>query len=183
MIIHKSHSKQDLLDIVNTLNLKITIGHGDNKSNIQDKYYDYFKNENNVNYEDNVYSINDKRHLQIYLKNETPKKVLNVKDKKVVMSICKEIIKYCNNNYWLAYTKYDTEKELEDDMLFIIQYGDLPSVRRCCKLMNENVMSTTKYEPIISPQIKKELDDKNKSKLKNRYFCKFLKGPITIRFD
>ncbi len=75
MIIHKSHSKQDLLDIVNTLNLKITIGHGDNKSNIQDKYYDYFKNENNVNYEDNVYSISDKRHLQIYLKNETPKKV------------------------------------------------------------------------------------------------------------
>jgi len=183
MIINKSHSKQDLLDIVNTLQLKITISHGDNKKDIQDKYYDYFKNEINISYHKNVYNIADKRQLQVYLNNKTPKKVLNVKDKKVVMSICKEIINYCTHNYWLPYTKYETEKELEDDMLFIIQYGDLPSVRRCCKLMNENVMSKKKYDPIISPQVKKEIEDKNNGKIKNRYFCKFVKGPITITFE
>ena len=184
--ISKTHSKQDLLDIVNTLNLKITISHGDCKKDIQTKYYDYLSNKNdNITYEKNAYNINDKISLQSYLINKTPKKILNVKDKKAVMSICKNIISYCNNSFWLPSNNYETEKEIQDDMLFIIQFGDLPSVRRCCRLMNSNPMKspTTTYDPIVSPEIQKELQEKHKSKTMNQYMCKFKRGPITIYFS
>ena len=181
--ISETHSKQDLLDIVNTLDLKITISHGDVKKDIQSKYYDYLKQTDNLSYQTNVYQINDKLQLQNYLLNKTPKKILNVKDKKAVMLICKNIISYCKNNYWLPSNKYQTEKDISDDMLFIIQYGDLPSVRRCCLLMNSNPLSTFKYEPIISPEIKKELQEKHTAKNMNKYMCKIRHGSITVYFD
>jgi len=37
MIIHKSHSKLDLLEIINDLDLKIVHSHQDNKKDIQEK--------------------------------------------------------------------------------------------------------------------------------------------------
>ncbi len=37
MIIDKSHSKADLIDLINLLELKIEFSHADNKKDIQDK--------------------------------------------------------------------------------------------------------------------------------------------------
>ena len=34
MLIHKSHSKTDLTELINNLNLKIVFSHQDNKKNI-----------------------------------------------------------------------------------------------------------------------------------------------------
>jgi len=181
--IDKSHSKQDLLDIANTLDLHITIAHGERKKDIQEKFYNYFQDLDNISYQDNVYNIKDKIGLIHYLISKTPKKILNVKDKKVVMCICKNIIGYCNNKYWLPYNKYKTSQEIHDDMLFIIQFGDLPSVRRCCRLMNQNVMNTFTYEPIISAEVKKDIQEKIEMKTTNRYICKIRRGPITLYFD
>ena len=43
------------------------------------------------------------------------------------MMLCKHIIQYCRNNFDLEYTKYQNIKELQDDMDFIKQFGDIPS--------------------------------------------------------
>ena len=37
MLIHKSHSKTDLIDLINHINLKVVFSHQDNKRNIQTK--------------------------------------------------------------------------------------------------------------------------------------------------
>ena len=163
MLIHKSHSKTDLIDLINHVNLKVVFSHQDNKRNIQDKLYELLETQFAI--EKNFYNIDNKDGLIQYLTNQNPKKTLTIKQKNDVMMICKHIIQYCKNNYEISHTKYDTMKDLQDDMDYIKQFGDIPSVRRCCRLMNEDIkMNGIKFNPLISPQVKKDLEEKKTMK-------------------
>lgn len=159
MIIHKSHSKTDLIELINDLNLNIHFSHQDNKKNIQDKFIEFIKG--SLDIKKNFYNINDKDELIQYLKNPNPKKTLTIKEKNNVMLICKHIIQYCKNNYDLSLCKYNKYQDLIDDMDYVKQFGDIPSVRRCCRLMNEDVKAGgVKFKPLISPQVQRDLDEK-----------------------
>jgi len=163
MIIHKTHSKTDLIDLINHLNLKIVFSHQDNKKDIQDKLSEFIKN--NIIIKKNFYNIENKDGLIQYLQNINPKKTLTIKERNNVMMICKHIIAYTKNNYDIDLTKYQTLKDMQDDMDFIKQFGDIPSVRRACRLMNDDPkFKGYKFIPLISPQVQKELDDKKISK-------------------
>ncbi len=180
-MIHKTHSKTDLIELINTLDLPVINSHQDNKKSIQLKLLQVLGKD--LTFTDNVYKIHNTNELRAYLMNTNPKKSLNVKEKKDLMMICKKIIHYCLNGYCLYKSQYNTLQEIEDDMLYIKQFGDLPSVRRACRLMNDNIMSKTTYEPLISPQVKKQLEEKERLKNKNIYECRIRKGPFTIKFD
>ena len=182
MNINKTHSKTDLVELINTIDLPVVFGHSDNKKSIQSKLITAL--EKDIFFKVNVYNISNKDELIIFLTNPSPKKTLSVKEKKTIMKICKAIVMYANCDYFIEGQNYYKDmKQIEDDMLYISQYGDLPSVRRACKLMNANIMSKKHYEPLISPQVRKEIDEKVKLKTKNQYACKILKGPFVITFD
>ena len=182
MNINKTHSKTDLVELINTIDLPVVFGHSDNKKSIQSKLITAL--EKDIFFKVNVYNISNKDELIIFLTNPSPKKTLSVKEKKTIMKICKAIVMYANCDYFIEGQNYYKDmKQIEDDMLYISQYGDLPSVRRACKLMNANIMSKKHYEPLISPQVRKEIDEKVKLKTKNHYACKILKGPFVITFD
>jgi len=158
-MIHKSHSKTDLIDLINDLLLDIHFSHQDNKKNLQDKFIEFMKTQFSI--KKNFYNINDKDELIQYLKNPNPKKTLTIKEKNDVMMICKHIIQYCKNNFDLSLCKYKNYQDLIDDMDYIKQFGDIPSVRRCCRLMNEDVKTGgVKFIPLISPQVQRDLDEK-----------------------
>tara|TARA_Y100000004_G_scaffold84656_1_gene95026 strand:+ start:2648 stop:3205 length:558 start_codon:yes stop_codon:yes gene_type:complete len=181
--IDKSHSKNDLIDIINTINVPIVFSHANNKRDIQDKLMELFESEQNIIFKPNVYKIETIKDLRIYVSNPNPKKILTVKDKQTIMLICKEIVKFCKNKYIISKTNYKTIRDLEDDMLYIIQFGDLPSVRRVCRLMNDNIQRSQLWKPIISPQVRKLLDDKEKSKKINPSSIIIKKGDYKISFD
>ena len=183
-MIHKSHSKQELIDIINDLQISnIELSHSDTKSDTHAKILAYMDATPTDKYLDNVYRINDTHDLRVYLNNQNPKKNLSVKEKSVVMGICKEITRYAKSNYIVQNTRYSSIKELEDDMLYIVQYGDLPSVRRATKLMNENIQRTRHWTCIISPQMKKVIDEKEEQKRTNSYHATFRRGEFTVSFD
>ena len=181
--IDKSHSKNDLIDIINTIDVPIVFSHANNKRDIQDKLMELFELNIPIVFQPNVYKIQTLKDLRIYVSNPNPKKIFSVKDKQTIMLICKEIVKFCNNNYILSKTNYKTIRDLEDDMLYIIQFGDLPSVRRVCRLMNDNVQKSQIWTPIISPPVKKVLDEKEKSKQINPSSIIINKGHYNIIFD
>ena len=182
-MIDKSHSKTDLVELINTLNLKVVFNHSDNKNSIQNKLKNFIDDNSELKLEKNIYNVHDKRTLSLYLKNPNPKKYLNVKEKNNIMFICKNIIKYCKAGYCIHSSSYNNEQEIIDDMNYIKQYGDVPSCRRCCKLMNENKASTIKYTPLISPQVQKQLKDKEtqKKKIYNQLIVKT--GHFELFFD
>jgi len=181
--IDKSHSKTDLIDIINSINLPIIFSHGHNKRDIQEKIEEVFESKEDLSFSENVYNINTIKDLQIYVANPNPKKVLSVKDKSNVMSICREICKYCKNKYIVEKTNYKNITDLHDDMRYIVQFGDLPSVRRACKLMNKNIQTIQQWIPIISPQVKKTLLEKEKSKNIFSFGIKATKGNYILKFD
>jgi len=186
MIIHKTHSKTDLIELINTLNLKVVFSHQDNKRDIQDKLIECLKHK--VDIKPNVYNIDNKDGLIQYLQKPNSKKTLTIKEKNDVMTLCKHIIQYCKTGYYLESTKYETLKDLQDDMDYIKQFGDIPSCRRTCKLMNQDPkFHDIKFIPLISPQVQKSLDEKKVSKVK--YFNKIKirnatpENPIIVSFD
>lgn len=188
MIIHKSHSKTDLIDLINHLNLKIVFSHQDNKKNIQDKINQFINENKDIDIKNNFYNIDNKDGLISYLQNINSKKTLTIKEKNNVMLICKRIIQYCKNNYEFDFAQYDSLQDLQDDMDYIKQFGDIPSVRRCCRLMNEDPkFGGINFTPLISPQVKKDLDEKKITK--KTYFTKLKirratpENPIIVYFD
>jgi phage host-nuclease inhibitor protein Gam len=186
MIIDKSHSKTDLIDLINDLNLPVVHSHQDNKKDIQDKFIHCLNEKLTI--PENFYKIKTKEDLINYIKNKNPKKTLSIKEKQDVMKICKKIIQYCKSNYDLENTDYNNYQELIDDMDYIKQFGDIPSVRRCCRLMNDDVKTSgIKFIPLISPQVKKELEEKNNVKAVKTYKLTIKRAtpeqPIVLYFD
>tara|TARA_R110000824_G_scaffold235476_1_gene424270 strand:+ start:2322 stop:2879 length:558 start_codon:yes stop_codon:yes gene_type:complete len=181
--IDKSHSKTDLINIINSVGVPIVFSHECNKKTIQDKLTELFKENKNLIFDDNVYNINSLKELRIYISNPNPKKTISVKEKQTIMAVCKDIITYCKNKYLIEKSNYKTIKDLHDDMRWICLFGDLPSVRRVCKLMNLNIQKTQQWIPIISPQVKKILDDKERCKNTPSFGIRVANGKFHLHFD
>jgi hypothetical protein len=186
MIIDKSHSKTDLIELINDLNLPIVHSHQDCKLDIQNKFKECMSKKFEI--QDNFYKIKNKEDLISYLENKNPKKTLTIKEKQAVMLICKKIIQYCKSDFDLTITDYKDQKELIDDMDYIKQFGDIPSARRCCRLINEDPkMGGLKFKPLISPQVQKDLDQKKKTKKVISYKLMIKRAteeePIILYFD
>jgi hypothetical protein len=56
------------------------------------------------------------------------------------MQICKNIINYCKGGYNIDNCDiYNNIKDISDDLDYIKQFGDIPSVRRACKLISKSL--------------------------------------------
>lgn len=167
MNIHKTHSRLDLIELINTIDIPLVFSHVDNKKDIHNKLSNLFcdASKHKPFIYPNVYKIKTYIDLKVYLERPNPKKSLTVKEKKDIMKICKHIIFYCKNNKCIEISEYynDTQ-QIIDDMNYIKQWGDIPSVRRCCKLMNQGLDDDQKYIPLISPQTQLKLNEKIKHK-------------------
>lgn len=162
-MIHKTFSKTDLIDIINHLGLPVVFSHQDTKKNIQDKIKSIMKDDFEI--KKNYFNIDTKDQLVVYLEKQNPRKSLTTKEKNDVMSISKFIINYCKAGFDLDCSKYNDIQEIIDDMDYIKQFGDIPSVRRCCKLLKDDVkLQGITFKPYISPQVQKTLDDKKINK-------------------
>ena len=187
IVIHKSHSKNELFDLINLINIPIIFSHCDNKKQLHTKLNDIL--ETTFEIKQNHYHIKSIDDLKIFLKNKNPKKTLSVKEKNDVMIIAKHVINYCKNGFHLEYSyKYTDYKQIEDDMDFIKQFGDIPSVRRCCRLLKEDpYFIDNDFTPLISPQCQRVLDTKMFSKKVKLNCLKIKRGtkeePIIVLFD
>ena len=84
MNIHKTHSRLDLIELINTIDIPIVFSHVDNKKDIHRKITDLFLDTSLQKplYSPNVYKINTYTDLRFYLEKANPKKQLSVKEKK-----------------------------------------------------------------------------------------------------
>jgi len=184
MIIHKSHSKLDLIEIINDLNLNIVFSHQDQKKDIQEKLKTFWEHGSGFIFKSNIYLIKNLHDLKCYLKQQSPKKKISIKEKKTVMFIAKNVINYCLHGKVLEWSQYyNSHQQIEDDLMYIKQFGDIPSVRRACNLMNLTLTPEQHFIPLISPQVKEKL--KLKKEIKYHIVPKFNRntGSFKLTFD
>ena len=95
IIIHKSHSKTDLIDLINYLGLNIIFNHSNNKKELHQKMNDFLETTTDSFFQANHFNLDTPGHLKGYLIRANPKKTLSIKEKQDVMgiSICPPIIK------------------------------------------------------------------------------------------
>tara|TARA_R110000822_G_scaffold291861_1_gene413839 strand:+ start:20 stop:586 length:567 start_codon:yes stop_codon:yes gene_type:complete len=185
--INKTHSKNDLFDLINLVNIPIVFSHSDNKQDLHDKINDILKEPFEI--KPNHFGITNIDNLKEFLKNKNPKKTLTVKEKSEVMAIAKHIINYCKNGYELEYSyKYNSHIEIKDDCDYIKAFGDTPSVRRACRLINQDpFFANDKFIPLISPQVKRVLEAKLLTKSVRMNCLKIRRGtpecPVIVVFD
>lgn len=178
MIIDKTHSKKDIIKLFNKHGVKIDENKtkGDILNSIE-SYINEFKYDN---------KIKNLTELKLYLQNKSPKQRPSSEEKNIIMFISKKIIKWSKNDYIFDGT-YSNKQNVFDDVMRIYKWGDLPSVRRACKLYNASPFCINHINPIISEEIQDELN-KNKIikqnviyKLKIRRATK--EEPIILNFD
>jgi hypothetical protein len=185
MIIHKSFSKNDLIEIINLLNLPIRFNHSDNKKTIQSKLIDFINEEKPFDIIDNYHNINSKASLKHFILKTNPKKTLTIKEKNDVMKIAKFIINYSKSNYDLDnHPYYSNHQQIKDDMDYIKQFGDVPSVRRCCRLLKDDPQfACVEFKPLVSPQVQQLLDEKQIIKRKFFPSLKWSEDSVLVYFD
>lgn len=184
VVIHKSHSKKDLLNIIQIF--KFDIGNTDKlkKKDIVKRLQQYILLLDKIEPELEVYMFFDIIELKQFLCNCNPKKVLTIKEKNNVINICKKIKNYCYNKYELSVSLYDDYDEILKDAKYIEPYGDIPSVRKVCNLLNKDIYYNFNLSPKMSKQTIKELENKRLMKeIKNPVSLRIIRKHIILNFD
>jgi len=182
LVIHKSFTRNDLIGIIDDLPLPICISKSDYKDDIKKKIYGAIEHDKSMVFTSLKYpEIRNITELLCYLKNENPKRRMSSKEKDNIIAISKKIIHYCDVDYRIEYSDYETQQEVVDDVNYIRQYGDLLSVRKACEKYNLQG-GIVKLEPVLSLEKKEQL---RKKKLKRTVHSgvRFVRKETWITFD
>ena len=180
-MIHKTHSKKNLIDLFNDLNYKIN--RNKTKKSIIDEIVNLIQKKAIQIKKINSYQLKNLDDLIYYLSTPNNKEKISIEEKKEVMIKCKKIIQYSKSDYNIKLTEYKNNQQIYNDVIFISPYGFIPSVRRACKLYNQDINKKNHINPIISDKIQKELDFKeNIKKIKKEKF-KIKYGEFSVIFD
>tara|TARA_R110000737_G_scaffold157324_1_gene185843 strand:+ start:10734 stop:11273 length:540 start_codon:yes stop_codon:yes gene_type:complete len=179
MLIDKTHSKKDIIQLFKNHGVKI-----DNKlskaqivNNLDDKFQD-------LKFNDRIKNITE---FNDYLKKPTPKQRPNAQQKTDIMFKAKKIIRWSNGGYMNCGTIYSSNEEAHRDIMDIYMWGDLSSIRRACRLYNANLKGLHHVNPILSYEVQEELNNNkiikksHSYKLIIRYATK--ENPIVIDFS
>jgi len=150
MIVDKSHSKKDLVNLFRKLGVIIDVDLTKGKivSNIENYIVDVVYND----------KIKNCTQLKDYLKNVSNKQRPTSQQKRDIMFCSKKIIKWAKNDYIFDMTTYCSATDPYNDIMSIYMWGDFPSTRRACRLYNLSVYCKNHVNPIISEEVQDELN-------------------------
>ena len=168
-MIHKTFSKLDLKDFISDLKINILYYEALNKYQLVKALNLYMKNDNQYDFINSVIFKNkDLDYFKLYLSLPNPNKLLSVKEKNEILKTCKEIIHYCNTGFCIENTIFSDLDSLIDNLDNVKQYGDIPSVRRCCRLIKGDIKINRVFIPVISDKVIRDLELKKQNKIKNK---------------
>ena len=184
MIIHKTHSKSELVKIIELFYINISNPKQYRKIDLSALLVNQLQQIESLTISyDNPYYFTNIIDLKYYLINVNPKKILTIKERNNVITICKKLKHYCNNNYCVDIADYENIHQITADATYISNFGDIPSVRRTIKLINIDPLRVIKIQPIISDIVKKELDKKLLYKKKNMSCLVCKTGLFYVKFE
>lgn len=181
MIIHKSHSKLELVKIILELNIKIKNPRQYKKIHLSALLIDQLDTVENIKASIHL-PFNNIIDLKHYLINVNPNKILTIKEKNDIIHKCKQIKHYCRNGFNINISEYKDDKELMKDIQLVQRHGSIPSCRKAIKEYNMNPVKDD-IDIYIPPHILKELEIKNRLKERKGQRLELRTGKFLIGFD
>ena len=163
MKIHDTYTKKDLVKIIEELQIP--------NIDIKLTRYDIVKE---------LYNYWDEYGLD-FLENENQNKKLTIKEKNNIILKAKKIIAFHKNGYIIERSLYNNFQEIIDDCNYISQYGDISSVRRAIKFINQKY--DLNINCIIPNETKELLDEKEEIKKSSVKGFSFKTGKFIVQFD
>lgn len=182
-MIDKSHSKKELIAIIQTFEIPVEDMFDLTKTQLQNNLMRELSNMKSLKPDYDEYCIETIEQLKEYLKNQNQLKVLSIKDKDRIMNLSKFIIHYCKNNYMIAPSHFTCIDEIIETGREISQYGDVPTARRAVELLNNDPKIEDNFKIKISPKIEKKLKEKQDIKKIETPKIKVNKGFYRIEFS
>ena len=164
MKIHSTYTKKDLVNIINKY--KIDIDTSLTRFNIVRLFHN------------NDYITEYNLH---FLCDENPNKVLSIKEKNHVVLKAKELTCLKKNGFNLDKSLFTSEYDVIQTALFISNYGDISSVRRAVKFVNEHYDKNIVCK--ISQSVKQNLLIKDVIKSNSVPCLQCKKGNFIVTFD
>ena len=183
MKIHTSHSRKELIQIIQQFNIDIPNCIDLPKKEIQVLLANKLLEIEEIDEEDEYFFVKDKNELVEYLSKPNQSKILTIKEKDNVMLTAKKIISYCKNTYFLTPYNYETFEDLLKEAEYIAKFGDIPSCRRAINMLNNDPKLDYKIEIVLSKRVKKELQKKEKLKLNSIPKAVIKRGNFIVYFD
>jgi len=181
--IHKSHSRRDILEIVKLFKLPIDDVDDYNKKELSEKVIDTLNSIDNIIPDDQFYGIENLQELKEHLIKPNQKKILSIKDKAEIMKTAKLIISFCKGGYVVEISYFDSLEQIYSEARRIAQFGDLPTCRRMCSLLNKNPYCNERIYPVISKKVQKDLEIKKLTSKKVHTSLHVKHGKILVMFD
>ncbi len=179
MLVDKSHSKKDIVNLFKKHGVIIDdkLSKGNIIKNIESYMNDFQYNK----------KIKNKTELKDYLKKQSPKQRPNTQQKTEIMFKAKKIIKWANNDYIFDGATYTNSEDPYNDIMSIYMWGDLPSVRRACRMYNLSIHSKNHINPVITADVEEELNNNKFIKQQVMYQLTIRRAtkenPIVVNFD
>ena len=180
--IHKTHTRNDLISMIDHLPLPIIVAKSDMKDDLKKKFIDVIDEQKSLHFKSLKYpEITNITELLCYLKLENPRRRMTSKEKDNIIALSKKIIHFCDVDYSVDLSDYENLQDIIDDVNYIRQFGDLLSVRKACEKYNQQ-SGIVKLDPILSLE-KKEQIKKKKEKKNIHSRIKFERKSVIIDFD
>jgi len=182
MIIHKSHSKNELCRMIDLLRLDIANPKQYKKIDCAGIMVHHINTLDSI--EPSLYlPFNNVVELKHYLINANPNKMLTIKEKNNVIHTCKKIKHFCRNSFDISLSEYKNIDELYQDADYVKKYGAIPSVRKAIRELNQYPNKPKDIVVDIPLHVKKELEIKSKLRKKNQFKLEVKKGEFLVKFD
>lgn len=185
MEIHSSHSKKDLIEIIECFELNEIVDFRDmTKDELRIELCEYILGLEYLKPDTEHYFISSVDELIEYLMRPTPKQLLTNQQMEKVSIMTKNIIFYCRGcSYSLMASNYNEIDEVVEDAIYISQYGDLPAVRRALRLLNDDDKIDISIEPVLTKRMRVKLKRLDELKRANTGRLKVTRRPVTVSFD
>jgi len=184
-VIHSSHARKDLIEIMKLFDFKIDDYELKNKKEMAASLWEVINQTKVIEPDDEYYFVSDIDELKNYLINESPRQVFPVKIQDNIYEKTRNLLFYCRDcQYDIDKSLYSNQIEILDDAEFISCWGDNASVRRALRLLSKDTRFKDCDLPVanISCKIQKRLQRKEKIRIEQQQL-KVSQGKFLVIFD
>jgi len=184
MIIHSSHTRKDICEIIEIFDLIDYIeDYSDlTKKDLVKDFTQVLNKIKKISRDDKFLFIEDIEGLKEYLQKPNQTRI-TVKEKCEIMDIAKDIIFYCKNGFLLSVSNFECTDEIKDKADYISCYGNIPTVARAINMLNKDDKIKPKINLILSGKIKIQMRKKHEQKLKECVALKRKTGRFLLTFE
>jgi len=183
-MIHQTHSKKDLIEIVESFQLFEIENYGSMKKKmLAQEVWRVLSGRDHITPDNEYFFVTTIDELMDYLVHTSAKQITSNSVKFDVVDRVKNLQYYTRGGYEFAGTNYECIEDVILDGEFVRHFGDLPAVRRVIESLNKDPKMPFSLKAVMTRRVEQRVNKIRELRKKNfpRYHVKH--GSVTIEFS